>query len=266
MAENVFIYPNQWNALINAINGGDTSAIATALTTIKSSIDSINTTLGSLSIDVEQDSTQWTNLINAITSGGGGGSNVTIDSTQWTDLLTSINKGDTTALATALGLIKTSIDSITTSLGSLSINVEQDSTQWTNLINAITNQSLTVDLSNITSSVVSNLSNVTGSTTTDALNSVQLRLSEAISKLDGGIYVRGTLGASVLSTVNAVSKGVTIYANSNVPIGHPTNCNYGAYIFFKGDTLCSILYMDSSHIACCYSISSTTTSITWHVA
>lgn len=167
MSQKTYMYDTQWQALINAIDGGDTSAIATALGQIKTSIDSIETALGSLSTDVTQDSTQWTNLINAISSGGGGGGGtIDIDATQWSDLLTEIGKGDMTATATAL-------NNIYNQLNSIGFN----STQWTNLINAITNQSLTVDLSNITSSVVSNLSNVSGSTLTDALNALNSTLS-----------------------------------------------------------------------------------------
>lgn len=179
MSQKTYMYDTQWQALINAIDGGDTSAIATALGQIKTSVDGITTALGSLSTDVTQDATQWTNLINAISSGGGGGGNVTIDSTQWTNLLTSIDKGDTSALATALGLIKTSVDSINTSLGSLSVGVSQNATQWGNLVNAITNQSITVDLSNITSDVVSNESTVTpADTVTQALDVLKSTLSK----------------------------------------------------------------------------------------
>lgn len=167
MSQKTYMYDTQWQALINAISGGDTSAIATALGQIKTSIDNIETALGSLSTDVTQDSTQWTNLINAISSGGGGGGGtIDIDATQWSNLLTEIGKGDMTATATAL-------NNIYTRLNSIGFN----STQWTNLVNAITNQSLTVDLSNITSSVVSNLSNVSGSTLTDALNALNSNLA-----------------------------------------------------------------------------------------
>ena len=76
MSQKTYMYDTQWTALINAINGGDTSAIATALGQIKTSVDGITTALGSLSTDVTQDTTQWTNLINAISSGGGGGGGV----------------------------------------------------------------------------------------------------------------------------------------------------------------------------------------------
>lgn len=91
MSQKTYMYDTQWTALINAIDGGDTSAIATALGQIKTSIDAIETTLGSLSTGVTQDSTQWTALVNAISSGGGGGGNVTIDSRQWTNLLNALN-------------------------------------------------------------------------------------------------------------------------------------------------------------------------------
>lgn len=170
MSQKTYMYDTQWQALINAIDGGDTSAIATALGQIKTSVDGITSALGSLSTDVTQDSTQWTNLINAISSGGGGGGGtIDIDATQWSNLLTEIAKGDMTATATAL-------NNIYTRLNSIGFN----STQWTNLVNAITNQSLTVDLSNITSSAVTNLSNVTGATVTDVINALNSTLTDTI--------------------------------------------------------------------------------------
>ena len=173
MSQKTYMYDTQWQALINAISGGDPTAIVTALGDIKNSIDTIETALGSLSADVTQDSTQWTNLINAISSGGGGGGGtIDIDATQWGNLLTEIGKGDMTATAAAL-------NNIYTRLNSIGFN----STQWTNLVNAITNQSLTVDLSNITSSVVSNLSNVSGSNLTDALNALNSTLDNKSIKM-----------------------------------------------------------------------------------
>lgn len=59
------IYANnaQFNELLTAIQGGDTTAIATALNNIKNSIDNISG--GS---PVEIDNTQWNSLINAIQS------------------------------------------------------------------------------------------------------------------------------------------------------------------------------------------------------
>ncbi len=181
MSQKTYMYDTQWTALINAINGGDTSAIATALGQIKTSVDEITTALGSLSADVTQDATQWSDLITAIGSGGGGGGGtVDIDATQWANLLTSIDKGDTSALATALGLIKSSVDAINASLGSLSVGVSQNATQWNNLVNAITNQSLTVDLSNVTSTIVTNLSRITGVTVSDALNNILMYFNNYI--------------------------------------------------------------------------------------
>ena len=193
MSQKTYMYDTQWTALINAIDGGDTSAIATALGQIKTSIDTIATALGSLSTDVTQDSTQWTNLINAITSGGGGGGGtIDIDATQWSNLLTEIAKGDMTATAAALGNIKTSIDSIYTRLNSIGF----DTTQWGNLVNAITNQSLTVDLSNITSSIVSNLSSVTGSNLTEVINILN---SEIDAKLDNFTYFSSVNGSTLFN-------------------------------------------------------------------
>lgn len=125
MLNTIYANQSQFTDLLNAIQGGDTTAIVTALGQIKTSIDTINTALGSLSTGVTQDTTQWTNLINAISSGSGGGT-VDIDATQWSNLLTEITKGDMTATATALSNIYTRL----TSIGF-------DSTQWTNLINAI---------------------------------------------------------------------------------------------------------------------------------
>lgn len=211
------IYANtvQFQDLLNAIQGGDTTAIATALGQIKASVDSITTALGSLSTDVTQNATQWSNLISAISAGSGGG-NVTIDTAQWSNLLTEIAKGDTTAVITALGNINGVLGNIYTALGALSINhtqwgnlitalstqrlIMQDSTQWTNLINAITNQSITVDLSNITSDVVTNESTVIpADTVTEALDVLKSDLSN--------LYATGTSGTKS-------GKGLTVRYNS----------------------------------------------------
>lgn len=252
MSQKTYMYDTQWQALINAIQGGDTTAIATALGQIKTSVDGITTALGSLSTDVTQDSTQWTNLINAISSGGGGGGgNVTIDSTQWTNLLTSIDKGDTSALATALGLIKTSVDSINTSLGSLSADVTQDSTQWSNLVNAITNQSITVDLSNITSDVVSNESTVTpADTVTEALDVLK---SDLMTQSDYGTIGTVQLVAGTTTTIGIITlpnsatgktrKGyisvkfiLSRTANNELHIGlHQTNVDRAQYMYIPSN-------------------------------
>lgn len=213
MSQKTYMYDTQWQALINAIDGGDTSAIATALGHIKTSIDAIETALGSLSADVTQDSTQWTNLINAITSGGGGGGTIDIDATQWSDLLTEISKGDMTATATALGNIKTSIDNVYTRLNSIGF----DTTQWGNLVNAIINQSLTVDLSNITSSVVSNLSNVIGATMTDVINSLNSDLNniQSIYQYHGAPGSGTNLNSLILNGMHIYQIGnISIYSNA----------------------------------------------------
>lgn len=263
MSQKTYMYDTQWTALINAIDGGDTSAIATALGQIKTSIDSIETALGSLSTDVTQDSTQWNNLINAISSGGGGGGGtIDIDATQWSDLLTEIAKGDMTATVTALGNIKTSIDNVYTRLNSIGF----DTTQWGNLVNAITNQSLTVDLSNVTSSAVSNLSNLTGSTVTDVLNLIGTLINGLDQKLDGGLYFRGTLGTNVLTTAKNNPIGIVFYANSNNPASQPSGCSWGCYMFIKDTSnRTAIIYFDSSHLATAYTITDSTTSITWRI-
>lgn len=124
---------------------------------------------------------------------------------QWDELLNAINGGDTSAIATALTTIKTSIDSITTTLSSFSAEVDVDSTQWTNLITAITNQSLNVDLSNITSSVVNNLSNVSGSTTTDALNTLNSTLNDR-----DNFFVSDIKNFKDLANGSSVSVNITI--------------------------------------------------------
>lgn len=256
MSQKTYMYDTQWQALINAIDGGDTSAIATALGQIKTSIDSIETALGSLSTDVTQDSTQWTNLINAISSGGGGGGGtIDIDATQWSNLLSEIAKGDMTATATAL-------NNIYTRLNAIGFN----STQWNNLVNAITNQSLTVDFSNITSSVVSNLSNLTGSTVTDVLNLIGTLINGLDQKLDGGLYFRGTLGANVLTTAKNNPQGIVFYANSNNPASQPSGCSWGCYMFIKDTSnRTAIIYFDASHLATAYNISNSSTSINWRI-
>lgn len=236
MSQKTYMYDTQWQALINAIDGGDTSAIATALGQIKTSIDSIETALGSLSTDVTQDSTQWTNLINAISSGGGGGGgNVTIDSTQWSNLLTEIGKGDMAATATAL-------NNIYTRLNSIGFN----STQWNNLVNAITNQSLTVNLSNITSSVVGNLSNVPGATVTDALNSLTANYQDLTLGYFSGYIIRlGKL--RIISLYNGSGDQAPIERTLNVIDKPIANVKIGAWVLVGSNTYGSrFLYLNTT--------------------
>lgn len=69
--------------------------------------------------------------------------------TQWNQLINAIGAGDSSAVVTALNTIKNSLDNIT---------------------NAISNQTITLDFSNINSDNVSNLSDVSGNTVTNALS------------------------------------------------------------------------------------------------
>ena len=143
MSQKTYMYDTQWQALLNAISGGDPTAIVTALGDIKDSIDTIETALGSLSTDVTQDSTQWTNLINAISSGGGGGGGtIDIDATQWSNLLTEIAKGDTSALATILATIAGHLAQIKLDLDAVAF----DTTQWNALITAVSRSIVTADV------------------------------------------------------------------------------------------------------------------------
>lgn len=150
MLNTIYANQSQFTDLLNAIQGGDTTAIVTALGQIKTSIDDITTAFGSLSADVTQDSTQWTNLINAISSGGGGGGGtIDIDATQWSNLLTSVDKADMSTANAALGNMDTSLNAIDTYAGSIAsdmagiasalgnLGITQNATQWSNLINAI---------------------------------------------------------------------------------------------------------------------------------
>ena len=129
MPQKTYMYDTQWNQLINAINTGDSSAIVTAISNIKTSIDNIYTRLNAVGFN----STQWDNLVDAI------------------------NTGDSSAIVTAISNIKNSLDNIT---------------------NAISNQTITVDLSSINSSNVSNLSDVTGENITNAFNNLNSTLTK----------------------------------------------------------------------------------------
>lgn len=161
MLNTIYANQTQFTDLLNAIQGGDTTAIATALGQIKTSIDSIETALGSLSTGVTQDSTQWNNLINAITSGGGGGGGtINIDATQWNALVTAtadisdgLNQGistDLTAINNTLvsGLGDIGIDTVQLATlinaitSSKTVNNTQNSTQWSDLIYAINSLTL----------------------------------------------------------------------------------------------------------------------------
>lgn len=77
------------------------------------------------------------------------------------------------------------------------------------------------------------------------------------------------LGDNVLTVYKNLPLGsLNFYAASNSPSNRPTGCDWGSYFIFRGLTSNRgfIIYMDGNHIACTYNISSTSTSITWHVA
>lgn len=77
------------------------------------------------------------------------------------------------------------------------------------------------------------------------------------------------LGNDVLTVYKNLPLGsLNFYGASNSPSNRPTGCDWGSYFIFRGLTNNRgfIIYMDNNHIACAYNISSTSTSITWHVA
>lgn len=230
MSQKTYMYDTQWQALINAIDGGDTTAIATALGQIKTSIDAINTSLGSLSTGVTQDSTQWSDLITAIGSGGGGGGGtIDIDATQWSNLLTEIAKGDTSALATLLttiaghlAQIKLDLDAVafdTTQWNALitavsrsivSAGVTQDATQWGNLLTSIDKGDMTsanTALGNMDTSL-SAIDTYTGSIATDTA-----AIATALGSL--GITQNATQWSNLINAINAFNAAY----QSNVILG-----------------------------------------------
>lgn len=80
------------------------------------------------------------------------------------------------------------------------------------------------------------------------------------------VVFHGTLANDVLETAKLLdNNSVHFWMNSNQPSNHPLGCEWGSYIMYKmqGDT--TILYIDREHFACTYDITSTITSITWHV-
>lgn len=86
--------------------------------------------------------------------------------TQWNQLINAIGAGDSSAVVTALNTIKNSLDNIT---------------------NAISNQTITLDFSNINSDNVSNLSDVTGSSVSTAFNTLNSKLNNLYTLVTSGI-------------------------------------------------------------------------------
>lgn len=160
--------------------------------------------------------------------------------TQWNQLINAISTGDSSAVTTALNNIKSSIDNINTQLNTLGFNT----TQWTNLINAISNQTISVDLSNINSDNVSNLSNVTGGNITNALNNLNSNLTNESKTFDSGhlrfdifdkfvivsgYYVNVPTGITDLSSYfnsDQMAKVYTVIYSSPSPGGIITNAYF----------------------------------------
>lgn len=87
MPQKTYMYDTQWNQLINAINTGDSSAIVTAISNIKTSIDNIYTRLNAVGFN----STQWDNLVDSINN-----QSITVD-------LSNINSDNVSNLSNVTG-------------------------------------------------------------------------------------------------------------------------------------------------------------------
>lgn len=127
------------------------------------------------------------------------------DTAQWQALINAIGGGDTTAIASALNLIKSSID---------------------NVSNAISNQSLKVDLSNITSDIVLNNSSVAGtnvSTALDYFNDIKRVDIDYISASNRvTVYTCGRL-------VEIYVMGYSVPANSTVRLNYTLSTQGNLY-------------------------------------
>lgn len=75
-----------------------------------------------------------------------------------------------------------------------------------------------------------------------------------------------TLEGDVITTANNMpNHSIRFYYNSNKPNNRPTDLNWGAYLFIKGNGSTSAIYMDSNHMACVYGIQPSSTSLNWHI-
>ena len=128
MPQKTYMYDTQWNQLINAINTGDSSAIVTAISNIKTSIDNIYTRLNAVGFN----STQWDNLVDAI------------------------NTGDSSAVITALNTIKNSLDNIKNAIVNQSITVDLSNINSDNVLNLsnVTGENITNAFNNLNSTLV----------------------------------------------------------------------------------------------------------------
>ena len=80
----------------------------------------------------------------------------------------------------------------------------------------------------------------------------------------------GTLSADVLTTAKSLlgsgKAEILFYENSNNPANQPSGCSWGSYLFISSNTRVTIIYCDSAHIACTYTVISAATSIAWHIS
>lgn len=93
--------------------------------------------------------------------------------------------------------------------------------------------------------------------------------SDVGTKLDASRinFSAGTFNGDVLDAAKTMADGsIAFYRSSNNPANCPTDCKWGAYMFIKTGGNTMIIYMDNNHIATAYGISSTHTSITWHIS
>jgi len=89
---------------------------------------------------------------------------------------------------------------------------------------------------------------------------------EALEPLLGmaKVHTVATLNGNVISVANSLGNGITFYSTSNSPTNQPQGHEWGSYIIFKHDSLCDIIYIDTTIIAVAYRIDpSTEQSITW---
>ncbi len=71
MPQKTYMYDTQWNQLINAINTGDSSAVVTALNTIKNSLDNITNAINNQSITLDLSNINSDNVRNLSSVTGG---------------------------------------------------------------------------------------------------------------------------------------------------------------------------------------------------
>ena len=155
----ISIDSTQWQALLDEVEKGDITALATLLTAISGTLAQMKLALDSVVID----NSQWNALITAI-SRSIVTADITQNSTQWSNLISAFSsvgiEQDTTQFNSLINAIQSQ----------QLVGIEQDTTQWTNLINAISNQQIGVNLNNINTDNTQNNSSFNGSSLTSVLN------------------------------------------------------------------------------------------------